>query len=106
MAANTGFFICKENLAEFAAKLAERKSALPPAVVGILTDYVTDGDKAHLDCTTFQHIDAFLATGEEAPRLWVACGDFGYTLGELQRLRAAGKTGRQVAAEVVARGVR
>jgi hypothetical protein len=106
MATNTDFIICKENLVGFAAELAERKSALPPAVVGILSDYVTDGDKAHLGFTTFRHIDAFLATGEEAPRLWVACGDFGYTLGDLQRLRAAGKTGRQVAAEVVARGVR
>jgi hypothetical protein len=106
MATGEDYLICHERLVEFAAELAERKSALPPAVVGILSDYATDGDKTHLGFTTFRHIDAFLATGEEAPRLWVACGDFGYTLGDLQRLRAAGKTGRQVAAEVVARGVR
>ena len=106
MATETGYLTCDEKLVEFAAELAERKSALPPAVVGLLSDYATDGDKAHLGYTTFRHIDTFLATGEKAPRLWVACGDFGYPLEELQQLRAAGKTGRQVAAEVVARSAR
>jgi hypothetical protein len=106
MATETGYLTCDEKLVDFAAGLAERKSVLPSIVVGILTEYAADGDKAHLEYTTFRHIDTFLASGEVAPRLWVACGDFGYPLEELQQLRAAGKTGRQVAAEVVARGVR
>ena len=95
MATNTDYLICNEKLAEIAAELAGRKSALPPAVVGLLSDYATDGDNTRLGYTTFRHIDTFLATGEVAPRLWVAAGDFGYPLEELQRLRAAGKTGRR-----------
>jgi len=81
---------------------------MPAAVYGVLKLYVED-EKANVDGTTFRHIANYLATGDadaQPARLEVACADFGYTLGELRTLRAEGKTGRDVAAEVVGRGVR
>jgi hypothetical protein len=85
-----------------------KKSPMSAPVHSILASYAVGGSSAGLRGTTFLHIDNFLASGEagaQPARLRVACADFGYTLDELRALRAAGKLGRDVAAEVVSRGV-
>ena len=94
--------------AQFAAHAESQKVPMPQGIHGLLARCLAAGNTA-LGGTTFRYIHDFLATGDEkaqAARLGVACADFGYTLAELRALRAAGKTGRDVAAEVVGRGVR
>jgi len=55
---------------------------------------------------TFRYIAEYLETNIQPYRLEVACSDFGYTLCEIDSLRMNGKTTRDIAAEIVSRGVR
>lgn len=102
------FAAASSGWAKYATSCSAQKRPMPPPIFHTLERYVSDPG-ASVDGTTFRHLAEYLATGNEAAqphRLEVACVDFGYTLEELRALRAEGKTGRHVAAEVVGRGVR
>jgi hypothetical protein len=86
---------------------AQVKKQLPPAAFTAIKGWMeTPGSKAgDIPHVTFTYIAAFFETGKEADRLKVACADYGYTIDELKALKAAGKTAKDVAAEIVARGM-
>lgn len=99
------FAAASPSWATYVAGCSARKRPVPPRTFRILERYIGDPE-ASLDGTTFRYLAEYLATGAQPPRLEVACFDFGYSLGELHALRAKRKTGRDVAAEIVGRGVR
>lgn len=82
---------------------AQAKSPVRAPVRDLLAAYAA-GEPADLSQTNFQYLAAYMEHGASHPRLGVARADFGYELAELDALRAAGKTARDVAAEVAARG--
>jgi GTPase SAR1 family protein len=83
---------------------AQTKHKVPSPIHGLLTQYA-QGKRDEAEASTFVYIILFFATGEENPRLKVASADYGYTLEELKTLKGQGKTAREVAGEIVSRGV-
>lgn len=79
------------------------KEKMPGPVCRKLRKYLENPDPEHVQGTTFRYILMFLTTGEVVGRLSVACHDFGYTMDELQQLRADGATPQDVAQEIVSR---
>ena len=60
----------------------------------------------HIDARpTVCYSSVYFSTGVVHPRLKVACADYGYTQVELAAFKAQGKTARDLAQEIVARGV-
>ena len=90
----------------YAAAQSLDKKPMPSMIYNFLQQFIDN--KRNLDGTTFRYIAEYLESGETTQpyRLEVACSDFGYTMGELDLLRVSGKTARDVAAEIVGRGVR
>ena len=54
---------------------------------------------------TFDYVIRFFATGEEHWRLPVALADIGYTLDEIKALKADGRSAKDLAKEILERGV-
>lgn len=111
----TSIIIMKPNFAktlnphgwnEYAFTESLKKKPMPTMVHSLLQQFLDN--KRNLDGLTFRYIADYLETGEnnQPYRLEVACSDFGYTLKELQMLHINGKTARDVAEEIVGRGVR
>lgn len=90
--------------ADWSAEQQATREKMPLAVHSILLRYIQNS-ATDLSWTTFRHIAAYFATGTRGARLEVACADFGYTFEELEALRGAGKTAKDVASEIVGRGV-
>jgi hypothetical protein len=67
-----------------------------------LIDYIDYGDD-FLNGTAFRYIDEYLKTGEKTDQVIVAGDKYGYTFNQLLRFRDAGKTGRDIANEVLDR---
>jgi len=90
----------------YAAAQSSDKKPMPPMIYNFLQKFLDN--KRNLDSTTFRYIAEYLETGDNIQpyRLEVACSDFGYTISELDSLRVSGKTARDIAAEIVGRGVR
>ena len=90
----------------YAAAQSSDKKPMPSMIYHFLQEFIDY--KRNLDGTTFRYIAEYLETGNNIQpyRLEVACSDFGYTLCELDSLRLSGKTTRDIAAEIVGRGVR
>jgi hypothetical protein len=85
------------------AEEAAPKAPVPAAVCEVLSLYIA-GRVSTLDWSTLGRVAAYLETGTLHPELREACADFGYQLSEVAAMRAAGKTARELAAEIVARG--
>ena len=90
----------------YAAAQCSDKKPMPSTIYNFLQEFIEN--KRNLDGTTFRYIAEYLETGDNIQpyRLEVACSDFGYTLCEIDSLRMNGKTTRDIAAEIVSRGVR
>jgi len=90
----------------YAAAQCSDKKPMPSMIYNFLQEFIEN--KRNLDGTTFRYIAEYLETGDNIQpyRLEVACSDFGYTLCEIDSLRVSGKTARDIAAEIVSRGVR
>jgi len=67
-----------------------------------LIDYIDYGDD-FLNGTAFRYIDEYLKTGEKTVQVIVAGDKYGYTFNQLLGFRDAGKTGRDIANEVLDR---
>ena len=90
----------------YAAAQSSDKKPMPSMIYNLLQQFLDN--KRNLDGTTFRYIADYLESGNNIQpyRLEVACSDFGYTMGELDSLRVSGKTAKDIAAEIVGRGVR
>jgi len=90
----------------YAAAQSSDKKPMPTMIYHFLQEFI-DYNR-NLDGTTFRYIAEYLETGNNIHpyRLEVACSDFGYTLCELDSLRIDGKTARDIAVEILGRGVR
>ncbi len=82
------------------------KKQMPPGACAALLGWVKEGrDSDDIAHSTFQYIAMLVDEGKEHSRLAVAALDFGYTRDELLQLKQQGKTGKDIAREVLARGV-
>ena len=90
----------------YAAAQSCDKKPMPSMIYNFLQEFIDN--KRNLDGTTFRYIADYMETGHNIQpyRLEVACSDFGYTMSELDFLRINGKTARDIATEIVGRGVR
>jgi hypothetical protein len=80
------------------------KEQMPPFALGVMRAYL-GGKNSDARGTTFTHIVRYMEDGSDPEkRLWVACADYGYTVEELDTLKAEGKTAKDIAQEVVDRG--
>jgi hypothetical protein len=53
---------------------------------------------------SFKHVIAYMDKGHAGPELAVALVDYGYTRDEIDAAKAAGKTARDIAREIVNHG--
>jgi hypothetical protein len=106
MKPNFAKIINSEGWNAYAAAESFDKKPMPTMIYHFLQEFI-DYNR-NLDGTTFRYIAEYLETGNNIHpyRLEVACSDFGYTLCELDSLRIDGKTARDIAVEILGRGVR
>lgn len=82
------------------------KSVMSETQIILLSKYIVQPDQTNLDSlqdSTFRYIAKYLNSGQQDPRLKIACRDFGYTLQELKQFRHDRISPVHVACAVISR---
>lgn len=82
------------------------KGVMSEEQIRMLTQYIKQPDPTNLDSiqnSTFKYIAKYLNSGQQDPKLKIACLDFGYTLQELKQFCHEGISPVHVACAVISR---
>ncbi len=79
------------------------KSVMPETQIRLLSRYINNPDLDILRNSTFRYIAIYMDSGQQHPRLKIACSDFGYTFQELEQFRHDRISSVDVACAVISR---
>ncbi|MBO9481681.1 hypothetical protein [Salinisphaera sp. G21_0] len=88
---------------QFLSEGAKAKEVLSELQSKVLSNYIREPKLKTLESSSFKHIAIFVDSGQQTPRLDVACCDFGYTLQELKQFRLENKSPVDVAVDALSR---
>lgn len=70
-----------------------------------IKNWFETGNIENLSYCTFRYIVEFFDNKPQHPRFKTACSDYGYTIEEITGLKNSGKTAKDIAKEILDRGV-